>query len=195
MVLTVDLVFSLRIVPIKHLFPACLLRMSAPKLTMAKIHPPIQLYGYCDDEGQAVVQDTGSTTMVTFNNRPKMPYIMGGPLNFDVYIFAYLHMYCVDFPYNEKNPKKLTVLIVHYNSKYGSLEGAHSQTDGFAIILIHVDEKFIETCPDLKDFLSTAWVLLQKSSSAIINTGKRLSKSIIFLIIAIYKPRIAMMIL
>lgn len=56
---------------------------------------PLEYHGHWDPVGTAMVQNTGTSAMVTFNKRQVLPYIVGGPLK-DKYIFEQLHFHWAD---------------------------------------------------------------------------------------------------
>lgn len=102
-----------------------------------------------------------------------MPYIMGGPLYPDNYIFESVHInHWGGSPHCEVNPLKLLVLVFHYNAKYGSFILARQQPDGLAVVIFHIDMNYMATCPEFKDIIDTLPNLKQPYSSAIINGGK-----------------------
>lgn len=58
---------------------------------------PLEFNGHCEKIGGfAEMINTGSSLMITFPNRHKKPYIIGGPLN-EKYIFEQLHFHWVRF--------------------------------------------------------------------------------------------------
>lgn len=57
---------------------------------------PLEYHGHWEPVGVACVQNTGTSAMVTFSKRPHQPYIIGGPLGKDKYIFEQLHFHWAD---------------------------------------------------------------------------------------------------
>lgn len=56
---------------------------------------PLEYHGHWEGIGISFVENTGTSAMVTFANRPEQPYITGGPLK-TKYIFEQLHFHWAD---------------------------------------------------------------------------------------------------
>ena len=61
---------------------------------------PLEFVGHWEKVGGfAEMINTGSSAMITFPNRNKKPYIVGGPLK-DKYIFEQIHFHWVRFSHS-----------------------------------------------------------------------------------------------
>lgn len=59
---------------------------------------PLEYVGHWDKVGgSAEMINTGSSAMITLPNRNKKPYIIGGPLKGEKYIFEQIHFHWVRF--------------------------------------------------------------------------------------------------
>lgn len=55
---------------------------------------PLKYVGYWEKDGQAIIENTGTSAKVTFHNRKHLPFICGGPLQLnDRYIFEQMHFH------------------------------------------------------------------------------------------------------
>lgn len=55
---------------------------------------PLKFCGFLDKDGQAIIENTGTSAKVTFPNRKKRPFIKGGPMKSnELYIFEQMHFH------------------------------------------------------------------------------------------------------
>lgn len=57
---------------------------------------PIEYHGHWENIAESYVENTGTSAMITFSNRPQQPYIIGGPLKGHKFIFEQLHFHWAD---------------------------------------------------------------------------------------------------
>lgn len=54
----------------------------------------LEFHGHWECDGQAFIENTGTSAKVTFNGRKQQPFICGGPLQPNVrYVFEELHFH------------------------------------------------------------------------------------------------------
>lgn len=55
---------------------------------------PLKYVGYWKKDGQAIIENTGTSAKVTFQHRTDLPFICGGPLKpSERYIFEQMHFH------------------------------------------------------------------------------------------------------
>lgn len=57
---------------------------------------PLEYHGHWEAVGVSWVENTGTSAMIKFARRPHQPYIIGGPLRDEKYIFEQLHFHWAD---------------------------------------------------------------------------------------------------
>jgi carbonic anhydrase len=81
------------------------------------------------------VNNNGHGATVVFNyNDSNVPQITGGPLNDDIYNFHSFHMHWPCEHSLQDSECSMELHLVHFNSKYGTIANAISQSDGLAVI-------------------------------------------------------------
>ncbi|XP_072939723.1 carbonic anhydrase 13-like isoform X2 [Epargyreus clarus] len=99
---------------------------------------PLRFRGYWNNPGHAVLSNTGSTAYYTFDTSTR-PRLSGGPL-IGEYIFEQMHFHWSFDDYTgcehivDGHGYAAECHLVHYNSKYPSLEAALAHPDGLAVV-------------------------------------------------------------
>lgn len=115
---------------------------------------PLEYHGHWDGQGNAKILNNGASAMITFSDRSFRPFIIGGPLENDKYLFEQLHFHwgveddsgCEHIL--EGNTYSMEAHAVHYNSKYGSFKEAVDKPDGLAVVGFFVHAFGDTDCPE-----------------------------------------------
>lgn len=105
---------------------------------------PLEFHGHWDNVGEATFENTGKTAVVRFQ-REEQPYLIGGPLHEDVYLFEQLHFHWSDDDNAgcehifEDKQYSMEVHAVHYNKKYSTFKEAADKPDGLAVVGIFLE--------------------------------------------------------
>lgn len=100
----------------------------------------LEYHGHWDAEGIARVENTGTSAMVTFCKRPQQPYIIGGVLGEQRFLFEQLHFHWADTDDSgcehtvEGLKYSMEAHAVHYNAKYANFDEAKNKPDGLAVV-------------------------------------------------------------
>ncbi|XP_050308549.1 carbonic anhydrase 2 [Anthonomus grandis grandis] len=100
---------------------------------------PLMFHGHWDKLGAASIENNGKTVVIRFE-RNEMPYLVGGPLHGDTYVFEQLHFHWSEDDTGgcehifEGQAFSMEAHAVHYNKKYGSFEEAQDKPDGLAVV-------------------------------------------------------------
>lgn len=71
--------------------------LSTPTSRIKDNVKPLEFHGYWENDGQAFIENTGTSAKVTLNGRKQQPYICGGALRSNErYIFHELHFHWTD---------------------------------------------------------------------------------------------------
>lgn len=105
---------------------------------------PLEFHGHWDQGGQAVFNNNGYTATLRFKNR-ELPFLVGGPLHEDKYLFEQLHFHWSDNDHSgcehifEDKAYSMEAHAVHYNKKYGSFKEAADKHDGLAVVAFFIN--------------------------------------------------------
>ncbi|CAH1126035.1 unnamed protein product [Ceutorhynchus assimilis] len=100
---------------------------------------PLDFHGHWDKLGEATFENTGKTAVIRFQ-RDELPYLRGGPLHEDTYVFEQLHFHWSDDDNSgcehifEGQAFSMEAHAVHYNNKYASFQEAQDKPDGLAVV-------------------------------------------------------------
>ncbi|KAK2588630.1 hypothetical protein KPH14_006398 [Odynerus spinipes] len=108
--------------------------------TWTQKFPPLLLTGYWLKKGRAVMTNTGQTVNIELTNQTKTPYLRGGPLKHDQFLFKN-----VQFRWGPTDTRgaehtidslwySMEAQALHWNSRYGSIERCYDKPDGIAIL-------------------------------------------------------------
>lgn len=166
---------------------------------------PLEYFGHWEKVGGfAEMINTGSSAMITFPNRNKKAYIVGGPLK-DKYIFEQIHFHwvcssshfskfffcsqqcfsflslikgdCNDFGCEhllDGNTYSMEGHLVHYNSKYKNFQEAVDKPDGLAVTGFLIQAAGSKDCEEFKK-ISDGIEFVQKPNSTTRLAGDCLS--------------------
>lgn len=117
---------------------------------------PLLFQGHFDRAGVASIINTGSSTNITFAQRHIQPYLMGGPLGDQKYIFEQLHFHWADHDNSgsehtiEGGRYSMEAHAVHYNAKYKSFAEAANKPDGLAVTGFFIQALGDTDCPEFE---------------------------------------------
>lgn len=117
---------------------------------------PLEYHGHWEPVGIARVQNTGTSAMVTFAKRQQQPYIKGGCLHDNKYIFEQLHFHWADTDESgcehtlEGVKYSMEAHAVHYNAKYKNFAEAKNKPDGLAVVAFFIQACGGKDCPEFK---------------------------------------------
>lgn len=117
---------------------------------------PLIYHGHFAGEGVASIINTGSSTNITFANRKVQPFLTGGPLGSDKYIFEQLHFHwadedsCGSEHTIEGGRYSMEGHAVHYNAKYKTFAEAVNKPDGLAVTGFFIQALGEEDCPEFE---------------------------------------------
>lgn len=115
---------------------------------------PLEYHGHWEAVGVAAVENTGTSAMIKFARRAHQPYIVGGPLHGERYIFEQLHFHWADTDESgcehtlEGIKYSMEAHAVHYNAKYESFQEAANKPDGLAVTAFFVQACGDKDCPE-----------------------------------------------
>ncbi|XP_054008200.1 carbonic anhydrase 2-like [Hylaeus anthracinus] len=121
--------------------------------TWTKKFPPLYLTNYWSNEGSATMTNTGKTVSIEFSDRT-LPSMRGGPLDNDEFQFMNLQ-----FRWGAENSLgaehsvngiwySMEAQIMHWNTRYGSVERCFDKPDGIAILSYLMQ---VVGCPGIPD--------------------------------------------
>jgi len=100
---------------------------------------PLEFHGHWDKAGEATFENNGKTAVIRFQ-KDETPYLIGGPLHNDIYVFEQLHFHWSDDDNGgcehifEGKAYSMEAHAVHYNKKYSNFAEAQDKPDGLAVI-------------------------------------------------------------
>ncbi|XP_035908732.1 carbonic anhydrase 7-like [Anopheles stephensi] len=124
-----------RTVPRAVQSPVCLVQSQAQIVDDAA---PLRFVGHWDVRGTATLTNNGQSAVLTLNDRPYQPFVVGGLLG-GVYIFEQLHFHwgpddsvgCEHLI--DGRVHSMEAHLVHYNARYGSFAEAFNKPDGLMV--------------------------------------------------------------
>ncbi|XP_055681739.1 carbonic anhydrase 2-like [Lutzomyia longipalpis] len=99
---------------------------------------PLEYHGHFDLIGRAYVENTQTSAQITLD-RAQKPFIIGGPLGAQKYLFEQLHFHWGDHDHLgcehtiEGCRYSMEAHAVHYNAKYRDFQEAVTKPDGIAV--------------------------------------------------------------
>ncbi|ALC48701.1 CG11284 [Drosophila busckii] len=117
---------------------------------------PLEYHGHWEPVGVARVQNTGTSAMVTFSKRKQQPYIIGGALESNMYMFEQIHFHWSDSDESgcehtlEGMKYSMEAHAVHYNAKYKDFTEAKNKPDGLAVVAFFIQACGEKDCPEFK---------------------------------------------
>lgn len=115
---------------------------------------PLEYHGHWEAVGVAAVENTGTSAMIKFARRPHQPFLVGGPLAGERYIFEQLHFHWADTDESgcehtlEGMKYSMEAHAVHYNAKYKDFAEAANKPDGLAVAAFFVQACGDKDCPE-----------------------------------------------
>lgn len=139
---------------------------------------PLEYHGHWEAVGIARVRNTGTSAMVTFGKRPHQPYISGGFLGGEKFIFEQLHFHWADTDETgcehtlEGMKYSMEAHAVHYNAKYPNFDAAKSEPDGLAVVAFFIQASGTKDCPEFKKVTEGIARVQKIYTEAAIDSGK-----------------------
>lgn len=139
---------------------------------------PLEYHGHWEPVGVARVQNTGTSAMVTFSKRKQQPYIIGGALDTDMYVFEQLHFHWSDSDESgcehtlEGIKYSMEAHAVHYNAKYKDFAEAKNKPDGLAVVAFFIQACGDKDCPEFKKITEGIRIVQKIHTSASLDSGE-----------------------
>lgn len=139
--------------------------------------PPLAYHGHFTEEGIASIVNTGSSTNVTFAKKKVQPFISGGPLGDQKFIFEQLHFHWGDHDASgsehtiEGGRFSMEAHAVHYNSKYKSFAEAADKPDGLVVTGFFIQALGDTDCPEFEKVVSGVRLIPTPSAMTSIEPG------------------------
>uniref|UniRef100_T1GZ69 Alpha-carbonic anhydrase domain-containing protein n=1 Tax=Megaselia scalaris TaxID=36166 RepID=T1GZ69_MEGSC len=117
---------------------------------------PLEYHGHWEPVGIARATNTGTSAMVTFSKRNQQPFITGGPLGHNRYIFEQIHFHWSETDESgcehtlEGIKYSMEAHAVHYNSKYKNFNEAKNKSDGLAVVAFFIQACGDKDCPEFQ---------------------------------------------
>lgn len=144
---------------------------------------PLEYHGHWEAVGVARVRNTGTSAVVSFTKRPQQPYIVGGCLGEQRFIFEQLHFHWADTDDSgcehtvEGIKYSMEAHAVHYNEKYESFDEAKSKPDGLAVVAFFIQASGQRDCPEFQKITQGIAQVQRIYTNACIDSGKTQSSS------------------
>lgn len=138
---------------------------------------PLEYHGHWEPVGIARVHNTGTSAMVTFGKRKEQPYIIGGCLGEDKYIFEQLHFHWSDTDESgcehtlEGMTYSMEAHAVHFNSKYKDFSEAKNKPDGLAVVAFFIQACGEKDCPEFKKITEGIRIVQKIHTNASVDSG------------------------
>ena len=132
------------------------IEFSTRSISLTTDLPPLTYNGHFAAEGVASIVNTGSSTNITFAKRSVQPFLTGGPLGDQKYIFEQLHFHWSDHDNSgsehtvEGGRYSMEAHAVHYNAKYRSFAEAANKPDGLAVTGFFIQALGDTDCPEFE---------------------------------------------
>lgn len=143
---------------------------------------PLEYHGHWEPVGVARVQNTGTSAVVTFSKRKQQPYIIGGGLDTNKYVFEQLHFHWSDSDESgcehtlEGMKYSMEAHAVHYNAKYKDFAEAKNKPDGLAVVAFFIQACGDKDCPEFKKITEGIRIVQKIHTSASLDSGKTLAQ-------------------
>lgn len=140
--------------------------------------PPLIYNGHFSAEGVAAILNTGTSTNITLGKRTVQPYITGGPLNDQKFIFEQLHFHWADHDSSgsehtvEGGRYSMEAHAVHYNAKYKSFAEAVNKPDGLAVTGFFIQALGDSDCPEFEKIVRGVARISTPSAETSIEPGR-----------------------
>lgn len=138
---------------------------------------PLEYHGHWEPVGIARVHNTGTSAKVTFR-RKEQPYIIGGFLGDEKFVFEQLHFHWADTDDSgcehtlEGMKYSMEAHAVHYNAKYKNFEEAVSKPDGLAVVAFFIQACGEKDCPEFQKITEGIRIVQKINTSASVDSGK-----------------------
>lgn len=119
--------------------------ISSPSCNTIRNVKRLKYHDHWKKDGQAYIEDTGSSAKITFEGRRKRPFISGGLLKHNErYIFEQMHLH-----WGEQDnlgaehvidgiTYSMEAHLVHFNEKYSNFSNAVKMKDGIVVIAFFI---------------------------------------------------------
>lgn len=138
---------------------------------------PLEYHGHWEPVGVARVANTGTSAMVTFSKRPEQPYITGGVLGEEKYIFEQIHFHWAETDDSgcehtlEGMTYSMEAHAVHYNSKYENFAEAKNKPDGLAVVAFFIQACGEKDCPEFQKITEGIRIVQKIHTTASLDSG------------------------
>ncbi|VEN43313.1 unnamed protein product [Callosobruchus maculatus] len=137
---------------------------------------PLQFHGHWDTHGIANFTNNGFTATLRFSDKDHMPYLKGGPLHDDEYVFEQLHFHWSEDDHSgcehifEGRAYSMEAHVVHYNRKYKDFQDAHDKHDGLSVVAFFLQASGDEDNDDFLKLSTAASDIISINSSVKVST-------------------------
>lgn len=119
--------------------------ISTPSCNTIRNVKRLKYHDHWKKDGQAYIEDTGSSAKITFDGRRRRPFISGGLLKRNErYIFEQMHLH-----WSEKDDLgsehtidgikySMEAHLVHFNEKYSNFDNAVNMKDGIVVVAFFI---------------------------------------------------------
>lgn len=154
------------------------IEFSTRAVTQSTVLGPLVYNGHFSDEGIASIINTGSSTNITFAKKTVHPYIYGGPLGDQKYIFEQLHFHWADHDSSgsehtvEGGRYSMEAHAVHFNAKYKTFAEAADKPDGLAVTGFFIQALGDTDCPEFEKIVQGVRMIPTPSRMTSIEPGE-----------------------
>lgn len=139
---------------------------------------PLEYHGHWEPVGIARAQNTGTSAMVTFAKRTKQPFITGGPLGHNLYIFEQIHFHWSETDKSgcehtlEGMKYSMEAHAVHFNSKYKDFNEAKNKSDGLAVVAFFIQACGDKDCPEFQKITEGIRIVRKPNTTTALDSGE-----------------------